>query len=80
MEINQQKLQSLQKTAKPKPSETKAKPPVTVQEALENAYYTAPMTSFHDYRAKVTGYSPAPNRYFVRLTAPVGKVPTKKLE
>ena len=34
------------------------------------------MTSFHDYRAKVTGYSPAPNRYFVRLTAPVGKVPT----
>ena len=35
------------------------------------------MTSFHDYRAKVTGYSPAPNRYFVRLTAPVGKVPTK---
>jgi hypothetical protein len=38
---------------------------------------TAPMTSFHDYRAKVTGYSPAPNRYFVRRTAPVGKVPTK---
>jgi hypothetical protein len=35
------------------------------------------MTSFHDYRAKVTGYSPAPNRYFVRLTAPVGKVPTR---
>ena len=35
------------------------------------------MTSFHDYRAKVTGYSPAPNRYFVRRTAPVGKVPTK---
>ena len=34
------------------------------------------MTSFHDYRAKVTGYSPAPNRYFVRLHAPVGKVPT----
>jgi hypothetical protein len=47
-----------------------------VQEALENAYMTAPMTSFHDYRAKVTGYTPAPNRYFVRLTAPVGTVPT----
>ena len=61
----------------PKPSETTSQPPATVQEALENAYYTAPMTSFHDYRAKVTGYSPAPNRYFVRLTAPVGKVPTK---
>ena len=31
---------------------------------------------FHQYRAKVTGYSPAPNRYFVRRTAPVGKVST----
>ena len=63
----------------PKPAETKTDLPVptTVQEALENAYMTASMTSFHDYRAKVTGYSPAPNRYFVRLTAPVGKVPTK---
>ncbi len=61
----------------PKPAETTSQPPATVQEALENAYMTAPTTSFHDYRAKVTGYSPAPNRYFVRLTAPVGKVPTK---
>jgi len=34
------------------------------------------MTSFHDYKAKVTGYAPASNRYFVRLTAPVGTVPT----
>jgi hypothetical protein len=34
------------------------------------------MTDFHWYRAHVTGYSPAPNRYFVRRTAPVGKVPT----
>ncbi|MGH1522248.1 MAG: trans-sialidase, partial [Nitrosopumilus sp.] len=57
-------------------AETKAQPPVTYQAALEDAYYTAPMTDFHQYRAKVTGYSPAPNRYFVRLTAPVGKVPT----
>jgi len=60
----------------PKPAETTAQPPATVQEALEDAYMNAPMTSFHDYRAKVTGYSPAPNRYFVRRTAPVGKVPT----
>jgi len=60
----------------PKPAETKAQPPATVQEALENAYYTAPMTDLHHYRAKTTGYTPAPNRYFVRLTAPVGKVPT----
>ena len=61
----------------PKPAETTSQPPANAHEALENAYYTAPMTSFHDYRAKVTGYSPAPNRYFVRRTAPVGKVPTK---
>jgi hypothetical protein len=60
----------------PKPAETTTQPPVTVQEALENAYMNAPMTDFHQYRAKVTGYTPAPNRYFVRLTAPVGKVPT----
>ena len=60
----------------PKPAETTAQPPATVQDALEAAYYSAPMTDFHQYRAKVTGYSPAPNRYFVRLTAPVGKVPT----
>ena len=61
----------------PKPAETTSQPPATVQDALENAYMTAPMTSFHDYRAKVTGYSPAPNRYFVRRTAPVGTVPTR---
>ena len=60
----------------PKPAET-ASAPTTVQDALENAYMTAPMSDFHQYRAKVTGYSPAPNRYFVRGTAPVGKVPTK---
>ena len=34
------------------------------------------MTDFHKYRATVTGYSPSPNRWFVRHTAPVGKVPT----
>ncbi|EGP93314.1 hypothetical protein [Nitrosarchaeum koreense] len=60
----------------PKPSETKASPPATVQAALENAYQNAKMTDFHWYRAHVTGYSPAPNRYFVRRTAPVGKVPS----
>ena len=59
---------------KPKAAETK---PTTLQDALENAYMDAPMTDFHQYRAKVTGYTPAPNRYFVRGTAPVGKVPTK---
>ena len=60
----------------PKPAETTTPPPVTFQEALENAYMNAPMTDTHDYKAKTTGYSPAGNRYFVRLHAPVGKVPT----
>jgi hypothetical protein len=59
----------------PKPAET-APPPVTFQEALEDAYYNSTMTSFQDYKAKVTGFTPPPNRYFVRLHAPVGKVPT----
>ena len=60
----------------PKTVETNAQPPLTVQTALENAYQNARMTDFHWYKANVTGYSPAPNRYFVRRTAPVGKVPT----
>jgi hypothetical protein len=60
----------------PKTAETTAQPPSTIQAALENAYQNAKMTDFHWYRAHVTGYSPAPNRYFVRRTAPVGKVPT----
>ncbi len=59
-----------------KSSETTSQPPATFQAALEDAYYTALMTDFHQYRAKVTGYAPAPNRYFVRTTAPVGTVPT----
>jgi hypothetical protein len=61
----------------PKPAETKSTAPTTVQDALENAYMNAAMTDFHQYRAKVTGYTPAPNRYFVRGYAPVGKIPTK---
>lgn len=74
----QQQAEAPKEKETPKPAEIDAPPPspATMQEALENAYYGAPETSFHDYRAKVTGYSPAPNRYFVRRTAPVGKVPT----
>jgi len=60
----------------PKPAETAPPAPVTFQAALEDAYHNSTMTSFHDYRAKVTGYSPAANRYFVRLHAPVGTIPT----
>jgi len=64
------------KPAETKPTQTTSQPPATVQDALEAAYSSASMTDFHQYRAKVTGYSPAPNRYFVRMTAPVGRVPT----
>ena len=60
----------------PKPAETKSQPPATFNAALEDAYYASPQTSFHDYRTKVTGYSPSPNRYYVRLTAPMGNIPT----
>jgi len=60
----------------PKPAETTTQPPVTFQAALEDAYYNSTMTDTHKYKAMTPGYSPAPNRYFVRQTAPVGKVPT----
>ena len=59
----------------PKPAE-KAAPPTTVSAAMENAWQNYPMSSFHEYRAKVTGYSPAPNRYFGRRVGLVGKVKT----
>ncbi len=61
---------------KPEPAKTSSQPPATIESALEDAYYNAPQTDFHKYRATVTGYTPAPNRYHVRLTAPVGTVPT----
>ena len=61
--------------APPKPAE-QAAPPVTPEQALENARQNYPQTSFHDYRAKVTGYAPSPNRYYARTFAPAGKVPT----
>ena len=60
----------------PKPTETTTQPPVTYQAALEDAYYNSTMTDTHKYKAMTPGYSPAPNRYYVRQHAPVGKVPT----
>src|SRR3989338_5281476 len=74
--LNKLATQLEAKPTAPKPAETTAQPPLTIQAALENAYQNAKMTDFHWYRANVTGYSPASNRYFVRRTAPVGKVPT----
>ena len=65
-----------EKAEVPKPKDEAKQLPANFQEALENAYYTAPMTDFHKYRATVTGYSPSPNRWYVRHYAPVGKVPT----
>jgi len=59
-----------------KPAETAKQPPATFNEALEDAYYTSPMSDYHKYRASVPGYSPSPNRYYVRLHAAAGKVPT----
>ena len=59
-----------------KPAETAKQPPATFNEALEDAYYTSPMSDYHKYRVSVPAYSPSPNRYYVRLHAPVGKVPT----
>ena len=61
---------------KPKPAESAKPPAATIAAALEDAYYNAPQTDFHKYRTNVTGYTPAANRYYVRLTAPVGTVPT----
>ncbi len=58
------------------PAAEKAPPAEPEAGSLEHAYANAAMTDFHDYRTKVTGYAPAPNRYFVRRTAPVGKVAT----
>ncbi len=59
----------------PKPQEKRA--PATVAAALEDAYQNAPIVdTFGEMRAKITGYTPAPSRYFTRNTAPTGTVPT----
>ena len=60
----------------PKPAE-KAGTPANVAQALEHSYQNARMTNTHDYKTKTPGFTPAPNRYFVRKTAPLGTVPTQ---
>ena len=49
----------------------------TIATALETVYNSYPMTDTHSYKAKTTGYSPAPNRYFARRVAPRGTCPTQ---
>ena len=59
-----------------RPAAEETRPAEAEAGSLEHAYANAAMTDFHQYRAKVTGYTPAANRYFVRRTAPVGRVAT----
>jgi len=48
-----------------------------VAAALEESYRNFPITdTFRETKAKITGYTPAPSRYFARNTAPTGRVPT----
>jgi len=61
----------------PKPAEEKAAPPATLAQALENLWQNYPMSNTHDFKAKVTGFSPNPNRYLGRRTAPGGTAPTQ---
>ena len=63
--------------APPKPAEEKAAPPATLAQALENLWQNYPMSNTHDFKAKVTGFSPNPNRYLGRRTAPGGTAPTQ---
>jgi len=54
-----------QTTAPPKPAPAPApKPQEAAQIAVWDQWKDAPMSDFHAYRARVTGYSPAPNRYY----------------
>jgi len=61
--------------APPKPAE-KAAPPANLSQALENLWQNYPMSNTHDFKAKVTGFSPNPNRYNGRRIAPGGTAPT----
>jgi len=60
----------------PKPAEQKAAPPVTLAQALEDAWQNYAMTNTHDYKTKTPGFTPGPNRYYARRSALVGKVAT----
>lgn len=73
------------KPAGARPAETKPAPPPKPEppvaannaEALETVYNAWPMTNTHDYKTKTPGYTPGPNRYYARQTAPRGKATTQ---
>ena len=59
----------------PKPAPAPApKPQEAEQVAVWEQWKNAPTSDFHTYRARVTGYSPAPNRYFASKHLGLGKV------
>ncbi len=64
-------------SAPPKPQTQQSTAASTVATALETVYNNFPMTDTHSYKAKTPGYTPAPNRYFARRTAPRGTCPTQ---
>ena len=63
----------------PKPQVQTPPPAPKTEEAIVPAWEqwkNAPTSDFHSYRAKVTGYSPAPNRYFASKHVVQASVPT----
>jgi len=52
------------------------KPQEAEQIAVWEQWRNAPMSDFHTYRAKVTGYTPAPNRYYASKHVQHADVPT----
>ncbi|MFY9299753.1 MAG: trans-sialidase, partial [Candidatus Nitrosotenuis sp.] len=65
----------------PKPQTTTPPPapapkPQGAELAVWEQWKNAPTSDFHAYRAKVTGYSPGPNRYFASKHVLSADVPT----
>ena len=61
----------------PKPAEQETGVVVSNAQALEVVYENFPMTNTHDYKTKTPGFTPGPNRYYARRTAPRGTAPTQ---
>jgi len=63
-------------TTAPPPKPAPAPKPQEAEIVLWEQWKNAPMSDFHSYRAKVTGYSPGPNRYFASKHVRNADVPT----